>query len=144
MILSKEILSTINVDNLQLAYFENSVLKIHILPFNYNDGRNPRLPRKKSTGYNLLSDTNTYFQTVLKYIKFSTRTDKFRIDIEVTCGNDKLGKADLDNYSKAILDGITKSKKVWNDDKQIDQLHIKRIYSEKSKSCIKIQIKNLK
>ena len=80
----------------------------------------------------------------MKQISFFSKTDKFKVNIEVACGKDRLGKADLDNYSKAILDGITKSKKIWNDDKQIDDLHITRTYSESLMSSIKVTIKILK
>ena len=133
-----------NVNNLKVAYLEKSIVIIEISPFNYIDGKKPRLPRKQSKGYNLISDTTLYFETVLKQISFFSKTDKFKVNIEVACGKDRLGKADLDNYSKAILDGITKSKKIWNDDKQIDDLHITRTYSESLMSSIKVTIKILK
>ena len=35
---------------------------------------------------------------------------------------------DIDNYTKYILDCITKSNRVWNDDKQVVELHQKDFY----------------
>ena len=133
-----------NISNLKTAYWDNSTLIIELSPFIYLDNRNPRLPRKQSRGYNLIADTDLYFMTILKCINTFSHTNKYKVQIEVICGKDRLGKADLDNYSKAILDGITKSKKIWGDDKQIDDLHITRIYSENDKSYMIIKIETLK
>lgn len=130
------------LQNLKSSYFENSSLIIEIQPFIYEQ-KNPRLPRKHSKGYNLISDTEIFFSTVLSNLYDYQSNSRFKVKINIFCGNDRLGKADLDNYSKAILDGITKSKKVWIDDKQIDDLHIIRNYTENIFSYITIKIDKL-
>lgn len=38
-----------------------------------------------------------------------------------------LGRYDIDNHAKCLLDGITHSKRVWVDDAQIDDLRIIRM-----------------
>ena len=130
------------LQNLKLSYFEDNSLIIEIQPFIY-ETKNPRLPRKRSDGYNLISDTEIFFKTVLENLNNYQSICKFKVKINIFCGNDKLGKADLDNYSKAILDGITKTKKVWFDDKQIDNLHIIRNYTSNISSYITIKIDKL-
>ncbi|MDT0295881.1 RusA family crossover junction endodeoxyribonuclease [Mesonia ostreae] len=132
------------LDNLEIASTENSVIKIKVNPFIYQDGKNPRLPRKQSKGYTLTSDTNSFFSTVLSQINISSKITKFKVHIIINCGKDKLGKADLDNYSKAILDGITSSRKIWNDDKQIDELYLKRYYVNEDISNILIKIEQIR
>lgn len=68
----------------------------------------------------------------------------FRVDILVYKGEqDNLGKGDLDNYSKAILDIITESKTIWKDDKQVDELHVIRKKTN-TKSKIMVIINELK
>lgn len=110
-------------ENLDLATLNGSAIHLNIKPFQYKDGRNPRLPRKRSDGYNLREDINLFFSLVFHELDVFSTINKFNVDITINCANDRLGKADLDNYSKAILDGITTSKKIWNDDKQIDILN---------------------
>ena len=51
-----------------------------------------------------------------------------------------LGTADLDNYCKAILDGITHTEKIWMDDKQVNELIIKREYTDRNYSFIYLEI----
>ena len=77
--------------------------------------------------------------------KTKNKIDRFSIDIFVYKGNDKLGGGDLDNYCKAILDGITSTKKIWKDDKQVDNINISRYYrNEELSSSIEITITKLK
>lgn len=133
----------IDFSNLEVPVCENNVLNIVIKPFIYLDGRKPRLPRKQSNGYKLIEDTKLFFKTILSELtnNFDSENDKFEVFIKVNKGKDKLGSADLDNYCKAILDGITSTNKVWKDDKQIDGLFVTRDYVEEMSSNIRVQIK---
>ena len=133
----------IDFSNLEVPVCENNVLNIVIKPFIYLDGRKPRLPRKQSNGYKLIDDTKLFFKTILSELtnNFDSENDKFEVFIKVNKGKDKLGSADLDNYCKAILDGITSTNKVWKDDKQIDGLFVTRDYVEEMSSNIRVQIK---
>jgi len=54
-----------------------------------------------------------------------------------------LGKGDLDNYCKAVLDIITKTERIWGDDKQVDEIYIQRIWSKKNPH-LTIEIKTIK
>ena len=117
---------------------------IEIFPFKYENEMQPRLPRKQSKGYRLQKDTNSFFNEVLNEVEsFYSSKSKFFIKILIYKGGDKLGTADLDNYAKAILDGITNTKKIWKDDKQVDKLLIKRIYFNYDISKIKLKIKKI-
>lgn len=118
-------------------------LHLSISPFIYNDGRKPRLPRKNSKKYKLKKDLEFYFKNVFNEIQQKINSKKFKVRLIVNCGKDRLGKADLDNYCKAILDGITKTQKVWKDDRLIDEISIKRIYSNKKTSTINLIISPL-
>lgn len=118
--------------------------KLTILPFNYKDGRNPRLPRKRSDNYNLMVDTKFIFEyTFSELAELPDFNNKFTVSILITCGKDRLGTADLDNYSKAILDGVTHTQKIWGDDKQVDQLIIERKYDSLNQSKIELKISKL-
>lgn len=105
-----------------------------IIPITYNDGiRNPRLPRKTSKQTNLQIDSNYIFEFAFNSIEnYYSEKEKYKVEIQVFKADDKLGSGDLDNYCKAILDAITFTKKVWLDDKQVDDLSIKRFYNSKS------------
>ncbi|WP_297332727.1 RusA family crossover junction endodeoxyribonuclease [Flavobacterium sp.] len=111
-----------------------------LYPFEYLDGRKPRLPRKSSKGYNLISDTNFCLAKVFSTINSLATKNRFKVQIIVYNGSDRLGKADLDNYCKIILDGITHTGKVWQDDRQVDELLIKRININEPRSSILIKI----
>ncbi len=51
---------------------------------------------------------------------------------------------DIDNYAKYILDSITKSKRIWKDDKQVVELHQKDFYGAfEEKPYTKITIQQL-
>ena len=51
---------------------------------------------------------------------------------------------DIDNYSKYILDCITKSNLVWSDDKQVVVLHQKDFYARfKEEPCTQITIQTI-
>ncbi|MBK7215162.1 MAG: RusA family crossover junction endodeoxyribonuclease [Bacteroidales bacterium] len=108
--------------------FNKDEVKIIIDPFIYKDGRKPRLPRKQSKGYILQKDTNLFFAEIFSDYSVELSKSKFAIKITITRGNDRLGGGDLDNYSKAILDGITCSKKIWIDDSSVDHLEVIRLY----------------
>lgn len=58
-------------------------------------------------------------------------------------GKDSLGGADLDNYCKALLDGITQCKKFWKDDRQVDEIHLNRLRCEAIESYIIMTITKL-
>jgi len=112
-----------------------------IQPFEY-DGGNPRLPRKRSDGYDLKGDTQRCFADALKHLNVDT-SQRYTVEIHVHQGSDGLGGADLDNYSKAILDGVTSTKRIWADDKQVDELHVKRLNSQENKSKMVVTISPL-
>ena len=136
----KPILDISFIDSIPIEEY----IKMEILPFKYLDWAKTRLPRKSSKGYDLKNDTNLYFKMAL-HNHNSTIDDhsKFDVTIRVICGRDKLGKADLDNYCKAILDGITNTKKIWKDDKQVDKIEIIRDYLECKQSSIHLSIKKM-
>jgi Holliday junction resolvase RusA-like endonuclease len=136
--------STVNFTTQKKANYNNGIIEVQIIPFTYVDGRKPRLPRKSSKGYKLNENIKEFFEYSFSDLIAINRKDlKFKVEIVVNCGNDKLGKADLDNYCKAILDGITSTKKIWLDDKQIDFILLKRIYTQNRLSNIQINISEL-
>lgn len=130
----------LNLAKFSVAKFQSETFNLRIDPFEYLDGRNPRLPRKNSTKYKLRADTKFYFEYVFQKLKTKPVTTKYKVDITVYNGKDRLGGADLDNYCKAILDGVTATKKVWKDDKQVDELNIRRIYTSDKSSYIGLKI----
>lgn len=90
-----------------------------------------RLPK---SGVRKIPTLKDYYSKLLKKIieneNAVNKQDSYKVEIVVFDGNgDKLGGGDLDNYAKAILDIITKSKRIWKDDKQVDELKIVRKYS---------------
>lgn len=101
----------------------------------------PRLPRKSSKNYQLTKDTRAYFQEVFAALAGPPTKERFFVEITVYTGSDRLGNADLDNYCKVLLDGVTSTQKVWIDDKQVDQIFIKRhtVKAAESWICLKIQ-----
>jgi len=119
---------------------------LKILPITYTDDkRNPRLPRKHSKQTNLQIDTNHIFQHAFFSLKSNFDTKgRYKVDIKVYKSNDGLGRGDLDNYCKAILDAITSTKKVWKDDQQVDDIRIKRIFNtDVEYSYIELKISKL-
>ena len=134
----------LNLARFSGARFHSEIFDLKIEPFEYLDGRKPRLPRKNSKNYKLRTDTKFYFAYVFQKLKTKSSTGKFKVDIKVFNGKDRLGSADLDNYCKAILDGVTSTKKVWKDDKQVDELTIRRFYTSDKFSYIELQIKPLR
>lgn len=38
---------------------------------------------------------------------------------------------DIDNYSKKLMDGITKTGLLWSDDEQVDELVVRRVKNYK-------------
>lgn len=130
----------INFKNLKHAKQNEEFINFQLDPIEYIDGRKPRLPRKSSKHYNLRSDTKLLFQEIFKRIDREADLKKYKIELTVFCGLDRLGGADLDNYCKAILDGVTYTKKVWVDDRQVDELKIIRRYTEESYSFIDVNI----
>lgn len=55
----------------------------------------------------------------------------FNIKDKKKWGQPKTSKPDVDNYSKAFIDQMTKCG-FWNDDSQITNLHIEKYYAEKA------------
>lgn len=131
-------------DNWKYVEFRDECFMLSIQPFKYDDGRKPRLPRKKSDGYQLIKDVENYFCYVFNQLSTPATNERFKVSIIIKCGKDKLGKADLDNYCKAIFDGITCTKKVWKDDKQIDELIVKRVFETSEISTIDLRIEKIK
>ncbi|HMI79002.1 MAG TPA: RusA family crossover junction endodeoxyribonuclease, partial [Ferruginibacter sp.] len=121
----------IDMTNVEIVLQEKGgSLFLKILPITYSDNkRNPRLPRKASKQTNLQKDTNHIFQHAFSSLKTTLDSvGRYKIDIKVYKSNDKLGGGDLDNYCKAILDGITSTRMIWVDDKQVDEIGIKRYF----------------
>ncbi len=133
----------IDLTKLNFAVINNGKVHLTIHPYQYTDGRNPRLPRKSSKSYKLMKDTAFCFDHSFKQIQSYSATAKFSVIIKVSCGKDRLGAADLDNYCKAILDGITATAKVWKDDRQVDALSITREYTNDLASSICVEIAEL-
>ena len=105
--------------------------KIKPIRFLKGDKRaNPRLPRKSSGQTNLQKNTTEVFCIAFENIEnyFCDKT-KFKVEIIVHKSNDNIGVADLDNYCKAILDAVTQTKKIWYDDKQVDQIFLQRLHT---------------
>ena len=136
----------IDLTNVTIAAQEqNNVLFLKIMPITYTDKRNPRLPRKQSKQTDLQGDTNHIFQHSFAQIKSDlSSTKRYKVDIKVYKSNDKLGGGDLDNYCKSLLDAITSTKKVWKDDKQVDEIAIKRYLTKNHpKSYMELRISEL-
>ena len=139
-----KLMEYLNLAKFSVAKFQSETFHLKIEPFEYLDGRKPRLPRKNSTKYKLRADTKFYFEYVFQKLKTKSSTAKYKVDIVVFNGQDRLGGAELDNYCKAILDGVIATKKVWKDDKQVDELNNRRIYISDQSSYIKLKIEPLK
>ena len=133
----------IDLTKLNFAESNNGIVQLTIHPYQYTDGRNPRLPRKSSKRYTLMKDTAFCFDYSFKRIQNYSNSAKFSVKIKVSCGKDRLGAADLDNYCKAILDGITATQKVWKDDRQVDAITVTRKYTMDSASSINVEIAEL-
>ena len=112
-----------------------------IHPFQYLDGRPSRLPRRTSPQHKLSVDTAFYFQHVLRDVQTVADKSRYTAELKVKCGMDGLGKADLDNYCKAVLDGITSTKKIWIDDKQVDEIRVVRVFTKDNTSSLTVRIK---
>ncbi len=130
----------LNINKFSPVIFTSGMFELKIEPFEYLDGRKPRLPRKSSKNYDLSKDINFYFHSVFTNLDTEATNCKFKVEIKVRNGLDRLGSADLDNYCKAILDGVTNTQKVWKDDRQVDEIKISRIYTKEICSSILLQI----
>jgi len=136
----------IDLKNINIVTIQNDgALSLKIFPIIYNDNRNPRLPRKHSKQTNLQIDTNYIFRHAFNDININLdKTSRFRVNIIIHKCNDSLGSGDLDNYCKAILDAITSTKKIWYDDRQVDEIFIKRYYNtDNQNSYIDLTINKL-
>lgn len=101
-----------------------------------------RLPK---SGVRIVTNLKERYELELtrKYKSKVNNRSAFKVEIIVFNGKeDNLGTGDLDNYAKGILDIITKTNTVWNDDRQIDELRILRKKSKKQ-SEIKITINEI-
>lgn len=122
-----------------------NVYQLKISPFCYKGEKGKRLPRKSSKHYNLLQDVADYFKCASDELPVEVEDNRgcYWVNIEVYRGKDTLGRADLDNYCKALLDGITQCKKFWRDDRQVDEVHIRRFYCETEESYIMLRVGKL-
>lgn len=133
----------IDVSKFRKPSMEDGEIIIPIDPFIYLDNEKQRLPRKHSKHFDLQRDTNHFLSSVLSDLKLVPDSSKYMVQISVTKGNDTLGTGDLDNYSKAILDGITHSRMIWKDDGQVDHLIVRRFYDNSRTSWIQVKIKKM-
>ena len=133
----------IDLKKINQANVNGKIISFEIFPFHYTNDKNPRLPRKTSTNYNLRADTKYCFYHAFKKIKRNADNSKYKVKMIVNNGTDRLGGADLDNYCKTILDGITSTQKIWIDDRQVDELVIKRDYSSNAFSFIMLEISEI-
>ncbi len=133
----------LDVSKFRQPTFEDDEIIIPIDPFTYLDHNKSRLPRKHSKHFDLQRDTNYFFSYTLSDYKGTPDSSKYMVHISVTKGDDTLGTGDLDNYSKAILDGITNSRKIWKDDGQVDHLIVQRSYDNSRGSWIQVKIKKM-
>lgn len=112
------------------------------MPFSYDD-KSPRLPRKQSTGYDLQDDTDSFFKERICPTlpqDAGLRDGRFAVLITVFIANDGLGRADLDNYAKTILDAITNSACLWKNDSQVDFLNVNREVSSLTVSYMELEV----
>lgn len=59
-----------------------------------------------------------------------------RLSVEVLLYPPDKRKRDIDNYNKALLDAITHTGRIWQDDSQIDALTVKRRSTAKGGYCV--------
>ena len=59
--------------------------------------------------------------------------------LEALEGKIRPTKGDIDNYVKAVLDGL--NKKVWKDDRYICSIEAEKVYAEES--CIEVSIESI-
>lgn len=71
-------------------------------------------------------------QYIIKAKKNQHRLEKE--DIEVS------KKPDLDNYVKALLDSISDSHLIWNDDGQVAVIYAKKVYSMKPRIELEVEM----
>jgi hypothetical protein len=117
------------------------VFKTIILPFKYSDGREPRLPRSQSNGYDLKGDTERFFREhICPTLVGRDETSRFAVLTTVFKADDGLGSADLDNYATPLLNAITASGCVWKDDSQVDLLNVNREVSSLTVSYIELEV----
>ena len=68
---------------------------------------------------------------------------RYKVQADITQGR-KHPARDIENYVKPIIDAITYTQLLWSDDKQIDEICIKRkLDSEADKSSVVILINEL-
>lgn len=123
---------------------ENSsrVFELNLFPFNYHDGRNPRLPKKRSKKYDLQKNAFEVFSQVMHNSKMKCSKSRFSVEILINSGNDRLGNADLDNYCKGILDAIEKTQEFFLNDSQVDKVLLNRKHTatEESNLILKVSL----
>ena len=103
------------------------VFKAPLIRFQCADGRRPRLPRTQSTGYDLKADAERFFRGhICPTLARRDETNQFAVLITVFKADDRLGRADLDNYATPLLNAVTASECVWKDDRQVDLLNVNR------------------
>ena len=137
-------MNVLDVNEFSRVVFDHGVFEVKIEPFKYQNGKY-RLPRKSSKSYDMVPDIQYAFGKMFEcVINELSHNSKFKVCIIVYNGSlDRLGGADLDNYCKAILDGVTSTNKVWKDDRQVDEIHVKRKYINGKTSSIYVKIEQI-
>ena len=133
------------MDNKDESIARDVIWKCRVMPFKMRDGK-MNLPRFKTQNYRkeLPPLVKEFFQEKLKDFTIENNQYKtFKVWVTVYAGNDGLGiRSDLDNHCKTILDAISDTKKIWSDDKHVDEIILKRKKTEKE-SYIDIEVSEL-
>ena len=80
----------------------------------------------------------TFYISPPQYIAKAKKNQQAILDEVIPVGK----KADLDNYIKALLDSISDSHLIWNDDGQVAEMYAKKVYSMKPR--IELEVEEIK